>query len=42
MPETTSRGLQYYVLPDDPLAALNILREVAGLEPWPEQSNKPK
>jgi hypothetical protein len=27
MPETTSRGLQYYVLPDDPLAALNILRQ---------------
>ncbi len=23
----------YYVLPDDPLAALNILREAAGLDP---------
>ena len=33
MPETTSRGLQYHVLPDDPLAALNVLREAAGLEP---------
>jgi hypothetical protein len=40
--ETTSRDLQYYVLPDDPLAALNILRETAGLEPWPEQSNEPQ
>ena len=26
-------GLRYYVLPDDPVAALNILREAAGLEP---------
>jgi hypothetical protein len=25
--------LQYHVLPDDALAALNILREAAGLEP---------
>jgi hypothetical protein len=25
--------LRYYVLPDDPVAALNILREAAGLEP---------
>jgi hypothetical protein len=33
MPETTSHGVQYHVLPDDPLAALNILREAAGLEP---------
>jgi hypothetical protein len=35
MPETTpwrDRG-EYYILPDDPLAALNILREAAGLEP---------
>ncbi len=38
----TEDGLQYHVLPDDPLAALNILREAAGLEPWPEQSNEPK
>jgi len=26
-------GVQYHVLPDDPLAAPNILREAAGLEP---------
>ncbi len=26
-------GAQYHVLPDDPLAALNMLREAAGLEP---------
>jgi len=24
------------------LMALNILREPAGLEPWPDQSNEPK
>ena len=24
----------YYILPDDPVAALNILREAAGMEPW--------
>ena len=35
-------GLQYHVLPDDPLAALNILREAAGLEPWPAQGTEPK
>ena len=35
-------GLRYYVLPDDPLAALNILREAAGLEPWPAQGTEPK
>jgi hypothetical protein len=40
MPETTSNGVQYHVLPDDPLAALNILREAAGLEPlsFPDHS----
>ena len=27
---------QYYILPDDPLVALNILREAAGLDPLPE------
>jgi hypothetical protein len=27
--------LQYHVLPDDPLAALKILRQAAGLEPLP-------
>ena len=38
IPETTpwrDRG-DYYLLPDDPVAALNILREAAGLGPWPE------
>jgi hypothetical protein len=30
----TDRGMQYHVLPaDDPLAALNILRQAAGLAP---------
>jgi hypothetical protein len=38
----TENGLQYHVLPDDPGEALNILREAAGLEPWPEQSTEPK
>jgi hypothetical protein len=28
-------GAQYYILPDDPLRALNILREAAGLNPLP-------
>ncbi len=35
-------GLHYYVLPDDPVAALNILREAAGLEPWPAEGGEPK
>jgi len=26
----------FHILPDGPLTALNILREVAGLEPLPE------
>ncbi len=30
-----SKG-QYHILPDDPLRALDILREAAGLEPLPE------
>ena len=34
MSEPIGQGLHYYVLPDDPVAALNILREAAGLEPW--------
>jgi len=29
VPETTNRDLQYHVLPDDPLAALNVLRQAA-------------
>jgi hypothetical protein len=33
VPETTDREVQYHVLPDDPLAALNVLRQAAGLEP---------
>jgi hypothetical protein len=33
MPETAGHDVQYHVLPDDPLAALNVLREAAGLEP---------
>ncbi len=44
MPETTpwrDRG-DYYILPkNDPLAALNILREAAGLEPLPDDENLP-
>ncbi len=39
MPETTpwrDRG-DYYILPDDPLAALNMLREAAGLDPLAEE-----
>jgi hypothetical protein len=35
-------GVQYHVLPDGPLAALIILREAAGLEPWPVQGTEPK
>jgi hypothetical protein len=31
------QGLHYYVLPqNDPVRALNILRQAAGLEPLPE------
>lgn len=40
MPEEQRQdsGVQYHVLPaDDPLAALNILREAAGLQPLPEE-----
>ena len=33
-------GLQYHILPaDDPLAALNILRAAAGLEPLSEEDD---
>jgi hypothetical protein len=42
MAEIISDGVQYHVLPDDLLAALNILREAAGLEPWPAQGTEPK
>ena len=35
VPETTDRDLQYHVLPDDPLAALKVLRQAAGLKPLP-------
>jgi hypothetical protein len=39
--EPIGQGLHYYVLPDDPVAALNILREAAGLEPWPDTDDRP-
>jgi hypothetical protein len=41
MPETTQwrdRG-DYYILPDDPLGALNMLREAAGLDPLAEEED---
>ena len=41
MSETTDRGLHYYVLPDAPVAALNVLREAAGLGPWREDGEAP-
>jgi hypothetical protein len=45
MPETTASAWRdrgdYYVLPDDPVAALNILREAAGLEPWSDTEDRP-
>ena len=39
MPEEQHQesGAEYYILPDDPLAALNILREAAGLQPPSQQ-----
>jgi len=38
----SDQGLHYYVLPkDDPVAALNILREAAGMEPWPDTDDRP-
>jgi hypothetical protein len=40
MSETTDRGLHYYVLPDAPVAALNVLREAAGLGPWREDGGE--
>ena len=39
VPETTDRDLQYHVLPDDPLAALNVLRQAAGREPLPSDDS---
>jgi hypothetical protein len=33
--QTMSDRLSYYVLPDDPEAALNVLRAAAGLESPP-------
>ena len=35
----TEDGLQYHVLPDDPVAALNILREAAGLKPLSDEDD---
>ena len=40
MSETTDRGLHYYVLSDAPVAALNVLREAAGLGPWREDGEE--
>ena len=38
--DSQDSGLQYHILPaDDPLAALNILREAAGLEPLSEEDD---
>jgi hypothetical protein len=34
-PAPTDQGRHYYVLPDDPVAALNILRRAAGWPPLP-------
>jgi hypothetical protein len=36
-----AEGLQYHVLPtDDPLRALNILREAAGLQPLSDEDEE--
>jgi hypothetical protein len=40
MSEPIGQGLHYHVLPDDPVAALNILRVAAGLEPWPDTGDR--
>jgi hypothetical protein len=40
-PAPTDQGRHYYVLPDDPVAALNILREAAGLELWSDTEDRP-
>jgi hypothetical protein len=34
-----SEGLDYYVLPDDPVEELNILREAAGLVSEPRDGD---
>ena len=34
-PRRPTQTLQYHVLPDDPLAALKVLRQAAGLKPLP-------
>jgi hypothetical protein len=38
--ETTDRGLRCYVLPHGPVAALNVLREAAGLGPRREDGEQ--
>jgi hypothetical protein len=38
--ETTDRGLHYYGPPDGPVAALNVLREAAGLGPGREDGKE--
>ena len=38
--DSQDSGLQYHILPaDDPLAALNILRQAAGLEPLSDEDD---
>jgi hypothetical protein len=41
-PAPTDQGRHYYVLSDDPVAALNILREAAGWAPWPLRTHPPR
>ena len=40
MTDMTNNDLEYHVLPqNDPVRALNILREAAGLEPLPDDTD---
>ena len=40
MTDMTNNDLEYHVLPqNDPVRALNILREAAGLDPLPEDES---
>jgi hypothetical protein len=41
MSEPIGQGLHYYVLPDDPGAALNVLRQAVELEPLPDTDDRP-
>jgi hypothetical protein len=38
----TEERREYHILPNDPVAALNILREAAGLGPWREGGEEVK